>query len=842
MYKYTKNKKPFVILKFKCTFPKFSATYLFTLNNDYINNKSTLNFTVVQTCPILHRKGVDCPRFINKNKRSQIGKLLVKDNLSPVALFYELMPGSEIPEDMLDKEDDIRKFVPSKSVLRKIKCETLKKQKLDQDPFLDLIKFKALQESEKNYFIKEVSYSPLRIFLFYDRMLKIIKLEIKIKKCLDIHLDCTGSLFKKYSEKRAFYYSIALPSVKGNSSLTLCPQISIYDGILSDHTTFSIAHRLNYFVKILEQNTGKTHPVRKVEVDFSWAFLHASVEAFNKTDLKTYLQRSFEVTTKSKLMSDFSFFTVVHICAAHLIKSVCTNVSKFSKPKIIKNKFMFCFARLLNSYDLDSARDFLYNIIVIFMSEFETDLFKNSLKVIDINIQNPDYDLSLQTDINSDINNNDKFNNFNTNFQEGLINGSPYYLYFNKVFIEAETAIGSAPKGIKSNCLFCPDIIKSTFLKKYLALFPLWSGVHLVHMHKTRDTNSTVENWFRQTKKTFNYKRYRYSEFIHKLHSVLGPRVNERLVCLNKVETTNKIKHTRKLENISSNVVQEQWSRKRSHEQGVKNKKSKYFSTPKVKSGTDNFYPLVSKTPLTFQTLHNDHNYFKNSKNMRHFYNLNIIYEQTMNKRDIDLINTFKNCSLTGKGVKKLKGSAWLDDEVINSYFQLVCDSSSSKIFFVDSLNYQTFKKYQELNLPYSLKKSLVSFKDLDYVYFVINFTKSEHDAHWAFSVVDVKNKTISFYDSIKNLSRDYYNGHCVCLDVKKFMRSTNFIRDIPACDWKLEYPETPQQTDGNSCGVFCCQLAKQLSRNQLLKLETKDIPFLRKEMTCELSLGVLFM
>ena len=320
--KYTRIKKPFVILKFKCAFKKCPATYTFTLNNDYINNKSTLNFTVVQTCPILHRKGVDCPRFITKNKRSQIGKLLVNDNLSPDALYYELMPGSEIPEDMLDKEDDIRKFVPSKSVLRKIKCETLKKQKLDQDPFLDLIKFKALQESEKKYFIKEVSYSPLRIFLFYDRMLKIIKLEIKIKKCLDIHLDCTGSLFKKYSEKRAFYYSIALPSVKGNSSLTLCPQISIYDGILSDHTTFSIAHWLNYFVKILEQNTGKTHPVRKVEVDFSWAFLHASVEAFNKTDLKTYLQRSFEVTTKSKLMSDFSFYTVVHIRAAHLIKSV----------------------------------------------------------------------------------------------------------------------------------------------------------------------------------------------------------------------------------------------------------------------------------------------------------------------------------------------------------------------------------------------------------------------------------------------------------------------------------------------------------------------------------------
>ena len=52
---------------------------------------------------------------------------------------------------------------------------------------------------------------------------------------------------------------------------------------------------------------------------------------------------------------------------------------------------------------------------------------------------------------------------------------------------------------------------------------------------------------------------------------------------------------------------------------------------------------------------------------MRNFYNLNIIYEQTLNKKNNDIINTFLNCALNG--VKKLKGSEWLDDEVIKSYF-----------------------------------------------------------------------------------------------------------------------------------------------------------------------------
>ena len=117
---------------------------------------------------------------------------------------------------------------------------------------------------------------------------------------------------------------------------------------------------------------------------------------------------------------------------------------------------MYCFARLLNSYELENACDFLFHIIVVFMSEYETDLFKNSLKLVDIQVQNPDYDLHLPTNNNRQC---EKFKNFDTNFQEGLINDSPYYLYFNKVFSEAEIAICSAPKGTKSNCLYFPKII-----------------------------------------------------------------------------------------------------------------------------------------------------------------------------------------------------------------------------------------------------------------------------------------------------------------------------------------------------------------------------------------------
>ena len=103
---------------------------------------------------------------------------------------------------------------------------------------------------------------------------------------------------------------MCLSSIKVSSSSRVCPRIYIYDAILADRSTHSIKSWLEIFLNFKDQHNYTTHQVKKVEFDFSWAFLHASVEAFNKTDLTTYLQMLFEVATKAKEMSAFSFFTV----------------------------------------------------------------------------------------------------------------------------------------------------------------------------------------------------------------------------------------------------------------------------------------------------------------------------------------------------------------------------------------------------------------------------------------------------------------------------------------------------------------------------------------------------
>ena len=59
------------------------------------------------------------------------------------------------------------------------------------------------------------------------------------------------------------------------------------------------------------------------------------------------------------------------------------------------------------------------------------------------------------------------------------------------------------------------------------------------------------------------------------------------------------------------------------------------------------------------------------SRILKQFYNSHHIYRRRM-KKNIDKINSFKSCTITGNGVKTQQGSQCLNDEAVNSYFQLV--------------------------------------------------------------------------------------------------------------------------------------------------------------------------
>lgn len=79
---------------------------------------------------------------------------------------------------------------------------------------------------------------------------------------------------------------------------------------------------------------------------------------------------------------------------------------------------------------------------------------------------------------------------------KGIVRNSPFTHLFKNLMTQTEKA--HVQTGLPTNP-HCPELI--AILKPYLGTLPLWSGIMLGHMGRTRDTNAFVENWFRTTKK-----------------------------------------------------------------------------------------------------------------------------------------------------------------------------------------------------------------------------------------------------------------------------------------------------------------------------------------------------
>ena len=125
---------------------------------------------------------------------------------------------------MLDNATNIKKFTLIKEVIRRIKSEHIKKSRLDPCPIMEIVKFNKLQQDDNINYIREICYSPFKVYMFHEKMFQsVIVNELQFKKFLDIHIDCTGSLFHKFTQKRAFYYSITLPGLNGSQTSSISP-------------------------------------------------------------------------------------------------------------------------------------------------------------------------------------------------------------------------------------------------------------------------------------------------------------------------------------------------------------------------------------------------------------------------------------------------------------------------------------------------------------------------------------------------------------------------------------------------------------------------------------------
>ena len=114
--------------------------------------------------------------------------------------------------------------------------------------------------------------------------------------------------------------------------------------VTTDHTTANIQCFLLKLVRDVCRITKRFDGPIRIEVDMSWALLHAACRSLSGLKLDWYLKEAWEFAiNKDKQWR----VCTVHICAAHMIHLVSIKL-RYVKGKSLRVYTMYCFARLQN--------------------------------------------------------------------------------------------------------------------------------------------------------------------------------------------------------------------------------------------------------------------------------------------------------------------------------------------------------------------------------------------------------------------------------------------------------------------------------------------------------------
>ncbi|XP_076632231.1 uncharacterized protein LOC143347168 [Colletes latitarsis] len=185
---------------------------------------------------------------------------------------------------------------------------------------------------------------------------------------------------------------------------------------------------------------------------------------------------------------------------------------------------------------------------------------------------------------------------------------------------------------------------------------------------------------------------------------------------------------------------------------------------------------------------------------------------------------------ITRKDIHTLADLNWLNDEVINFYMNLLIDRSTNnkypKVHAMNTFFYPKLISGGHSSLKRWTRKIDIFAQDLIVIPIHLGI-------HWCMSVIDFRDKTIRYYDSMGGNNskcllalRQYLEDES--LDKKKQTYNTN--------NWKLECVKTiPHQMNGSDCGVFSCMFAEYICANKKITFTQQDMPYFRNKMVYEI-------
>lgn len=171
-----------------------------------------------------------------------------------------------------------------------------------------------------------------------------------------------------------------------------------------------------------------------------------------------------------------------------------------------------------------------------------------------------------------------------------------------------------------------------------------------------------------------------------------------------------------------------------------------------------------------------------------------------------ELITEKYNCEIRRKDIETLQGLNWLNDEIINFYFNMIMERSPSDVYCFNTFFYTKLKESGHKMLKRWTKK-------VDIFSFKLILIPVHLDVHWVLASIDMVRREINYYDSMSGNNRECLKLLLIYLQDEMIDKKKEAL-DVE--NWKLTIQKgIPQQMNGSDCGMFACKYADYLSRNK---------------------------
>ncbi|KAL1543079.1 Ulp1 peptidase [Salvia divinorum] len=195
---------------------------------------------------------------------------------------------------------------------------------------------------------------------------------------------------------------------------------------------------------------------------------------------------------------------------------------------------------------------------------------------------------------------------------------------------------------------------------------------------------------------------------------------------------------------------------------------------------------------------------------------------------------------ISGEKLQCLRPRAWLNDEVINVYFELLKEREKRvpekflKCHFFNTFFYKKLMSsrggynFQSVRRWTTQKKLGYSLLECDKIFVPIH-----QEIHWCLAVINKKDKKFQYLDPLGGRDSQVLNA------LAKYFEDEvkdKCGKDINLNSWEKEFvTELPEQLNGFDCGMFMIKYADFYSRDIGLCFSQENMPYFRQRTTMEL-------